>query len=351
MNPNSSPEPVHLEPVPISHHKPKRFRKAAKRAVFASSLLALGLTGVGTWKFRSSLPALSGKHVTTHVVESVKIDRDAMGIPTIHATSRTDAAYALGFAHAQDRFFQMDLLRRVPAGRLAELVGKSAVGADKRYRKHRFSDMAEKVFAKADKEHQLILEAYCRGVNEGLQKLDDEPFEYQVLQATPEPWKPTDSFLVMVTMLCDLQPMDGSPEQALTLLHEKVPQEVFDYLVRAGSRWDAALDDSKLTQPSIPGPEVWSLRGGKSNDQAASVWQNRPELDPTELAWLNSSHLLDPITGPSAASLESPLREWAEPTAPFLLRTCTWDLGFRRFGIEPSCALRLETIPVDSSWV
>jgi penicillin amidase len=88
--------------------------------------------------------------------------------------------------------------------------------------------------------------------------------------------------------------MDCSPEQALTLLHEKVPQEVFDYLVRAGSRWDAALDDSKLTQPNIPGPEVWSLRGGKSNDQAASVWQTRPELDPTELAWLNSSHLLDP---------------------------------------------------------
>ncbi|MFM7931705.1 MAG: hypothetical protein ACKO9Q_28685, partial [Pirellula sp.] len=56
---NSSTEPVHLEPAPISHHKPKRFRKAAKRAVFASSILALGLTGVGTWKFRSSLPALS----------------------------------------------------------------------------------------------------------------------------------------------------------------------------------------------------------------------------------------------------------------------------------------------------
>ncbi|MFN9463383.1 MAG: penicillin acylase family protein [Planctomycetota bacterium] len=291
---NSSTEPVHLEPAPILHPKPKRFRKAAKRTVFASSMLVLGLTGVGTWKFRSSLPALSGKHVTANVFESVKIDRDAMGIPTIHATSRTDAAYGLGFAHAQDRFFQMDLLRRVPSGRLAELVGKAAVGADKRYRKHRFSEMAEKVFAKADREHQLILEAYCRGVNEGLQKLDDEPFEYQVLQATPEPWKPTDSFLVMVTMLCDLQPMDGSPEQALTLLHEKVPQEVFDYLVRAGSRWDAALDDSKLTQPSIPGPEVWSLRGGKSNDQPETISQTPHQLDTTELAWLNASHLLDP---------------------------------------------------------
>ncbi|MFM8400675.1 MAG: penicillin acylase family protein, partial [Pirellula sp.] len=96
--------------------------------------------------------------------------------------------------------------------------------------------------------------------------------------------------------------MDGSPEQALTLLHEKVPQEVFDYLVRAGSRWDAALDDSKLTQPTLPGPEVWSLRGGKSSEQAESISKaqhqsqhpSQQQPDPVELAWLTASHLLDP---------------------------------------------------------
>ncbi|MFM8573357.1 MAG: penicillin acylase family protein, partial [Pirellula sp.] len=104
-------------------HKPKRFRRAAKRTLLASGLLAVGLTGIGTYKFRSSLPHLNGQHATSHVQQTVKIDRDSLGIPTIHATSRADAAYALGFVHAQDRFFQMDLLRRVPSGRLAELVG------------------------------------------------------------------------------------------------------------------------------------------------------------------------------------------------------------------------------------
>ena len=262
----------------------------------ASCLMAVGITGAGTWKFRSSLPNLNTQHATSHIEQSVKIDRDNLGIPTIHAQSRSDAAFALGYVHAQDRFFQMDILRRVPAGRLAELIGKSAVGADKRFRKHRFTQMVEKVFENTSHEHQLILQAYSRGVNEGLQRLDDEPFEYQVLQATPEPWKPTDSFLVMVTMLCDLQPMDAAPEQALTLLSEKVPPEVFNYLVRAGSRWDAPLDDSKISMPSIPGPDVWSIRDN-ANSQVPPKVTDTVQLDnapdPVELAWLNASHMLD----------------------------------------------------------
>lgn len=273
-------------------HKPKRFRRAAHRTLLASGLIGLGLTGVGTYKFRSSLPDLNGKHATAHVQQAVRIDRDKLGIPTIHATSRIDAAYALGFIHAQDRFFQMDLLRRVPSGRLAELVGKAAVGSDKRYRKHRFPQMAQKVFAQADGEQKEILEAYSRGVNEGLLKLQDEPFEYQVLQTTPEPWKPTDSFLVMITMLCDLQPMDGTPEQALTLLSEKVPLEVFSYLVRAGSRWDAALDDSELPAVQIPSSEVWSIRDTEAT-VAIEPQAQEPSIDPIEMAWLNSAHELD----------------------------------------------------------
>ena len=310
MHPDSSTDPVHLEPIPTEQFRPKRFRKAAKQTAIASCLLVFGTSALGTWKIRSSLPNLNARQATAHVEQSVKIHRDAQGIPTIHAKSRLDAAYALGFAHAQDRFFQMDLLRRVPTGRLAELVGKSAIGADKRFRKHRFASMAEQVYAKVETEQKEILDAYTRGANEGLQRLDDEPFEYQMLQATPEPWKPTDSFLVMITMLCDLQPMDGAPEQALTLLHEKVPQEVFDYLVRRGSRWDAALDETKIPMPAIPGPEIWSLRDVQASSRAPvamrSANESQPELgqpeqgqpelaalDQAQLAWLNWTHQLD----------------------------------------------------------
>lgn len=252
-------------------HRPKRrkLRRVAKTSALAACFLAIGTTGVGTWKLRSSLPVISGVHRTEHVVEPIRVERDAMGIPTIESKSRKDAAYGLGYVHGQDRFFQMDLLRRMTAGRLSELVGKAAVGTDKRYRKHRFTQMAERIYSDLSVEQKEIVDAYARGVNEGLHRLEDEPFEYQVLQLFPEDWEPKDSFLVMLTMLCDLQPMDGTPELALTELHEKVPEEVFAYLVRAGSRWDAAIDGSEVSMPAIPSAEVWSMRLGNATREVA----------------------------------------------------------------------------------
>lgn len=252
-------------------HRPKRrkLRRVAKTSALAACFLAIGTTGVGTWKLRSSLPVISGVHRTQHVVDPIQVERDAMGIPTIESKSRVDAAYGLGYVHGQDRFFQMDLLRRMTAGRLSELVGKGAVGTDKRYRKHRFTRMAETIYESLAIEQKELVDAYARGVNEGLHRLEDEPFEYQVLQLLPEDWEPKDSFLVMLTMLCDLQPMDGTPELALTELHEKVPEEVFAYLVRAGSRWDAAIDGSEVTMPAIPSEEVWSLRVGNEHQGVA----------------------------------------------------------------------------------
>lgn len=243
--------------------KRRKLRRVAKTSALAACFLAIGTTGVGTWKLRSSLPVITGVHRTQHLVDPIQVERDAMGIPTIESKSRVDAAYGLGYVHGQDRFFQMDLLRRMTAGRLSELVGKGAVGTDKRYRKHRFTQMAETIYGSLAIEQKELVDAYARGVNEGLHRLEDEPFEYQVLQLLPEDWEAKDSFLVMLTMLCDLQPMDGTPELALTELHEKVPPEVFAYLVRAGSRWDAAIDGSEVAMPGIPSEEVWSMRVGK----------------------------------------------------------------------------------------
>lgn len=243
--------------------KRRKLRRVAKTSALAACFLAIGTTGVGTWKLRSSLPVITGVHRTQHLVDPIQVERDAMGIPTIESKSRVDAAYGLGYVHGQDRFFQMDLLRRMTAGRLSELVGKGAVGTDKRYRKHRFTQMAETIYGSLAIEQKELVDAYARGVNEGLHRLEDEPFEYQVLQLLPEDWEAKDSFLVMLTMLCDLQPMDGTPELALTELHEKVPPEVFAYLVRAGSRWDAAIDGSEVAMPGIPSEEVWNMRVGK----------------------------------------------------------------------------------------
>src|SRR5579862_3893451 len=79
---------------------------------------------------RQSLPQLDGEIGHMGVVTAVTIDRDARGIPTIEAANRVDLAYGTGFVHGQDRFFQMDLLRRLAAGELAEVFGEAALEQD-----------------------------------------------------------------------------------------------------------------------------------------------------------------------------------------------------------------------------
>ena len=99
-----------------------------KRFFVRSSLICLalcvGAVAIGVWKIRSTLPRLDGTLRVVGIQHKVQIQRDNLGVPSILAQSRDDAAYGLGFAHAQDRFFQMDLLRRIPSGRMGELFGK-----------------------------------------------------------------------------------------------------------------------------------------------------------------------------------------------------------------------------------
>ena len=132
------------------------------------ALLAFGLALVGdaaepaaASKARPSAPALAAE---------ATIERDARGIPVITAASRTDLAYATGYAHAQDRFFQMDLSRRLAAGELSELFGAVAL-------KTGHAARAASVFApsraasskRRRPSERAVVEAYARGVNAGLQ--------------------------------------------------------------------------------------------------------------------------------------------------------------------------------------
>src|SRR5262245_6050883 len=84
-----------------------------------------------------SLPLLDGEARVAGLAAPVRVERDGLGIPTIHAASLPDALAGLGFVHAQDRFFQMDLARRLAAGELAELFGPPALATDRRNRVHR----------------------------------------------------------------------------------------------------------------------------------------------------------------------------------------------------------------------
>jgi penicillin amidase len=182
-------------------------------ALLASFALAAAYLGL-----RGSLPDLDGRSAVHGLRRAVTIERDALGVPTILATSRADAAFALGFAHAQDRYFQMDLTRRLAGGRLAELFGDVALDTDRDRRRHRFAAVADEVLAALPADHREVLDAYAAGVNAGLGRLAVRPFEYLVLRTQPQAWTPRDSLLVVFAMYLQLNDADASLDRQRGLI-------------------------------------------------------------------------------------------------------------------------------------
>jgi penicillin G amidase len=211
-------------------------------------------------QLRASLPQVDGTAAIGGLTANVRVDRDAIGVPTITGATRDDVARALGFLHAQDRFFQMDLQRRQPAGELAALVGPRALDVDQEMRVHRFRGVARRALQLAEPPYRRVLEAYAQGINAGLQALGAPPFEYLVLRATPEPWLPEDSILTLLAMFNTLQGQQAVFEQSHGALRDTVPEPMFRFLSTAGSEWDTPVVGSPVQRPPIPGADVFDLR-------------------------------------------------------------------------------------------
>ncbi len=156
-----------------------------KRLVTWSVVLLMAVALGGYLVLRGSLPQLDGHLQIDHIRADILIERDAAGIPSITARNRNDLAYATGFVHGQDRFFQMDLSRRRAAGELAELFGAVALPLDRRHRLHRFRNRARAIFAAMTSFETEVISAYSAGVNAGLDSLSTWPFEYLLLRTRP----------------------------------------------------------------------------------------------------------------------------------------------------------------------
>ncbi len=232
--------------------------------------LALGLGGLiavlaaatlgGYLIFRASLPRLDGELAIPGLRAVVTIERDANGVPTIRAENRRDLARATGYVHAQDRFFQMDLQRRLSAGELSELLGPGTLPTDRSLRRHQFSRVADRVLEQASPAERDLLAAYAEGVNQALKDLGSRPWEYLPLGASPRPWKARDSLLVAFAMYIDLNDTTGERELANAALQAALPAELFPVLNPLGSEWDAPVDGGTWRSPPLPGP---LLRGGR----------------------------------------------------------------------------------------
>lgn len=226
------------------------------------SLLALGAAGAGIWfyfQLRASLPQLDGAAAVPGLTAPVTVERDALGVPTLRGRTRADVARALGFVHAQDRFFQMDLLRRHAAGELAGLFGRAALGHDKTVRVHEFRRLARTVLDGLAPPERALLEAYADGVNAGLHTLRARPFEYIVLRADPQPWKPEDSVLVIYAMTLDLQDA-GRYERSLAAVRDAYGAGAMNFFAPPVTPDDAALDGSTAPLAPIPPAKIIDLR-------------------------------------------------------------------------------------------
>lgn len=219
--------------------------------------LTLVIATFATWVYSqidSALPIIEGKQTLFGLSNTATVERDEQGIVTISADNRLDVAIATGFVHAQERFFQMDLLRKNSAGELSSLFGEVAVDYDKSIRRHRFRDRAREIIKQLPEDQYRLIQAYTRGVNQGLNYLQAPPFEYLLLRQSPVEWQEEDTILTVLSMYLDLQYHDGRRELTLAAIKSTFGMDVFQFLNPKGSRWDATIDGSKFpeTTNSIP---------------------------------------------------------------------------------------------------
>ena len=223
--------------------------------------LALLLIALLAWLgLRASLPDLDGEIAAPGLTAVATIQRDASGIPSITAKNRLDLAFATGFAHGQDRYFQMDLIRRKAAGELSEIVGSVALKSDKSFRFHRFRTRARAVIAAGSNRERELLRRYADGVNAGRDSLGARPFEYFVLGVEARPWQSEDTILVVYAMFMDLNDSRASKEVRRGYAHNVLPEEVYAWMYPGGTAWDAPLMGEPRNTLAIPPAEVVSLR-------------------------------------------------------------------------------------------
>ncbi|TVR59997.1 MAG: penicillin acylase family protein [Gemmatimonadales bacterium] len=232
--------------------------------ILGGGLVAALVAGVALFVLvRGSLPALDGEARLAGLAAPAWLERDSLGIAVIRAESAEDGYRALGFAHGQDRFFQMDLVRRLMGGTLAELVGEPALGSDREMRAYGYADAAFRHLAALPSVHRGALDGYVEGVNAGLASLRRPPPEYLLLRTTPEPWSAEDALLTYLFFYHGLA-THYREQVHLRELYRLLPPAVAAFLSPEISRWDhpgaTPLPLTELPILAVPSSQVLDLR-------------------------------------------------------------------------------------------
>jgi len=230
-----------------------RKRRSLLKRLLSLLVVLLIAVPLAMWLLtRASLPQLNGEFAAHGLAGKVTIERDALGTATIRASGRKDAVYALGFVHAQERYFEMDLMRRAAAGELSELVGSAALPMDRKRRPFRMRARAAQALAAASPEETSAMAAYAAGVNAGLDALGSRPWEYWLLRVAPTAWTVEDSVLVIDAMFFDLHDTTNARELGFAKIHSALPESVYKFISASGGPWDAPLLGPPMGYPTLP---------------------------------------------------------------------------------------------------
>ncbi|WP_395019905.1 penicillin acylase family protein [Dongia sp.] len=275
--------------------------KWIKRGILTLLLLLVVVAVGGYFWLRTSLPQVDGSIAVPGLSAPVEIARDDRGVPTITAKSLNDAYFAVGFAHAQDRLFQMELMRRVGAGRLSEMIGRPGMSTDALMRTLGIYAQAEQQVKSASPGLKSALDAYAAGVNAFLaQRSGALPLEYQLLRTEPEPWRPADSLVWGRIMALQLS-ANWREEKLNLTLKKALPPDLFQIL----------LPEAK-PQAGLPAPWFGHINVASNN------WVIGPEKSTTGAPVLaNDPHLS--LSAPSVwylVHVVTPDRQWAGVTSP-----------------------------------
>ncbi|AFY22382.1 penicillin acylase family protein [Pseudomonas sp. UW4] len=168
-----------------------------KRSLTALALLIVVLAAGAGWYLYSKQPSRQGMVELQHLQGSVTVRYDERGVPHIRADNETDLYRALGYVHAQDRLFQMEVLRRLARGELAEVLGPKLLDTDKLMRSLRIRERAETYFANLDKQSPsfIAMQAYLDGINQ-YQDSHAKPVEFDVLGIPKRPFTAQDTISI-----------------------------------------------------------------------------------------------------------------------------------------------------------
>jgi penicillin G amidase len=264
-------------------------------------LLAAGLVAYAYFAARVALPQLDGSLRVKGLSAAVKVTRDSHGVPAIEAATLEDLFLAQGYVTAQDRLWQMDIMRRFGAGELSEILGEDTLRIDREQRILGLRATARKGLQMASPRDRSYFEAYARGVNAFVDTHESSlPIEFRILHYQPKPWQPEDSIVIANQMVKDLNyyylPDTFAREKILAKLgpeltsdlyvnrswHDRPPTVMREDLTDEGNKGDSDDDDddddagpdNSVTQQRSAGTELWARHAPEavngSNDWVVS---------------------------------------------------------------------------------